>query len=236
MKTLLLTLFILFSTAQLSLQAQKFLRPFETFSHSLPAYITLEDGVEFECTIKKIERKKGLIETIYVSTATEKKREIAIETIKHAYLPQSGWDKMIDFNDVIYSANRWEDGLYDKERIKAGYAYFEKATVIVKDKESTMLMQLLNPHGSARIKVYHDPFATETMGVGVAGIQLTGGDDRSYYISKDGATAYKYTKKEFRTDFKGLFGDCQSVLDTYGKSAWSEFEKIMFNYNYTCSK
>ncbi|MCY7356918.1 MAG: hypothetical protein LH609_05510 [Rudanella sp.] len=45
-----------------------------------------------------------------------------------------------------------------------------------------VLVQLVNPGFESRIRVYDDPFATETMGVGFVGVQLTGGMDKSFYL------------------------------------------------------
>lgn len=231
-------IFILLIVAGLcsSTNAQKLLKPFDTVSHKKTSYIYMENGKEIQGTVKKLKRKKGLVREINIKNAKGKKVTVPIEDIKYAYLPQSGLDKFMKFDEFIGDATMWEDGLYDKERIKAGYAYFEKAEVMVKKKKRTMLVQLLNPGLCSRVKVYHDPIAKEAMGVGVAGFKVAGGGDKSYYISKDGAVATKLLKKRYKKSFGDLFGDCKTVKSKFGKAQWSKFEEALFLYNQTCEK
>lgn len=222
--------------ASFSVQAQKFLKPFESVSHKKTTYITKEDGSEMQGTVKKLNRKKGLVKKVKIKNEKGKKVEVPIEDINYAYLPQSGWDKFMKFDDFITDATQWDAGLYDLDRIKDGYAFFEKSQVKVKKKERTLLMQLLNPGTCSRIKVYHNPFAGETAGFGVAGIQVAGGKDKSYYIRIDNGVAFKLTKKSYKKKFKEVFGDCKEVKKKYGKAKWSEIEEAVFAYNEACAK
>ncbi len=237
MKKLILLCLLFGFVLQIEAQAQKFLRPFETISHKKPSYITKEDGTEIEGTVKKLKRKKGLIKEIDIKTKDGKKLTIPIESIKYAYLPQSGWDKFTKIDSYVGDATQWEDGLYDQERLKSGYAYFEKAETIVKKKKMTLLMQLLNPGLCSRIKVYHDPFAGETTSFGVGGLSLAGGEDKSYYLSKDNEAAYKFHKKKYNKKLVAeKFGDCAKVKKEYKKAHWENFEKMIFTYNESCKK
>ena len=65
----------------------------------------------------------------------------------------------------------------------------------VKKKKKVLLMQLLNPHFGAKVKVYHDPFANSTASVGVGGFTVAGGDEKSYYVQFGEDTAFKLEKK-----------------------------------------
>lgn len=232
-----LTLIAIFIFAMsTSLISQKLLKPFETVSHKKTSYIVKEDGTEIQGQVKKLKRKKGLIKEINIKGEDGKKVTIPIEDIKYAYLPQSGWDKLMKADDFLTDATQWEDGLYDNARLKEGYALFEKAEVIVKKKKRVLLMQLLNPHGCDRVKVYHNPFATETSGLGIGGIQVTGGKDKSYYISVEDATSFKLGKKKYKKMFDEVFADCEAVKKEFGKKGWNKFEKALFAYNKTCKK
>jgi len=214
-----------------TIQAQQLLKPFESISHKKTTYITLKDGTEISGTVKSLDRKKGLIEEVKMKDADGKKKIVAVKDIKHAYFPQSGWDQLSKGLDFASDATQWDSGLYDAERLKDGYAYFETCEVMVKKKKMTLLMQLLNPHASERVKLYHDPFSKETMGVGVAGVKLAGGIDKSYYASKDGAVAFKFEKKNYKEGFKKFIGDCKAVATKYSEAKWNEFVEAVFLYN-----
>ena len=194
----------------------------------------MESGDEIEGTVKKLKRKKGLIKEIEITLKSGKKQVIPIEDINYAYLPQSGWDKYLKITDFMTDGTQWMDGDYDLERIKEGYAYFEKSEVMVKKKKMVLLVQLLNPGTCSRIKVYHDPFATETMSAGIGGVKLVGGNDKSYYISKDNEVAVKLAKKIYKKSFADVYGDCKDIKKEFGDARWSEFEETLFGYNEKC--
>lgn len=231
MKKLLLLLTLTVFTFQI-LSAQKFLRPFDSVSKKKTSFLIKENGDEMECNIKKLKRKKGLIREFNYKSEKGKKITLPIEQIKYAYLPQTNFGKFVKSYSFLYDATQWEDGMYDKDRFKEGYALFEKSEVIVKKKQRTLLMQLLNPSACSKLKVYHDPFANETMGVGVAGIKLAGGDDKSYYVKFGDKPAFKLSKKKYKKRFEELFGDC-SAAKSIGNS-WSDFEAVVFAYNQEC--
>ena len=231
---LLLTLFVLSNTN--SLEAQDFLRPFDMVSHKKTTYITNTKGKEIQGSVKKLKRKKGLIKEINIKNKKGVKKTIPINQIDFAYLPQNGLEKVADFNTFLYDATQWNKGLYDQDRIKEGYAFFEKSKVMVKKKEMTLLMQLLNPGVCSRIKVYHDPFANETVGVGIGAIRVAGGNDKSYYIRIDDGVAFKLSKKKYKKMFGKVFGDCKTVLKAFGKAQWSKFEETVFAYNTACKE
>ncbi len=231
------TLFVLLlGLAASTTNAQDLLRPFYTISHKKPTYLTMKKGKEVEGTVKKIDRKKGLIEEIKIKTTDGKKKTIPVTDMKSAYLPQSGWDKMGKLDNFLSDATQWDKGLHDMDRIKKGYAFFETAKVLVKKKTRTLLMQLLNPGTCSRIKVYHDPFAKETASLGVGGVKVAGGLAKSYYISKDGKTAFRIFKKTYKEDFNKLFGDCDVVKKKYQDKKWNEFVEAVFAYNAECAK
>ena len=219
------------------MDAQKMLKPFDSVSKKKTSYITLESGEEIECQVKKIKRaKKGLIKEIEVKVDGEKVK-YPVEDIKQAYFPQSGWDKMLKFDDLITDPTQWNDSNFDQERLKDGYALFEKIDIVVKGEERKLLMQLLNPFPNTRVKVYHDPQAGERGGMRVGGLKVTKSLESNYYISKDGAIAERLRDKDYKKEFDALFGDCRETKKDFGKKvSWKKFEDALFSYNKSCSK
>lgn len=216
------------------MNAQEFLRPFNQVSTGKNAYITFEDGTELEIPIKRIKYKKGLIKGFSIKDENNNKKEIPIERIKFAYLPQSGFDKFTKITDFPHDATQWGKGLYDEKRFKKGYAYFEKVTVMVKKEKMTLLLQLLNPTNTSRIKVFKDMRAAESGGFGINGMQVSKSIDRSFYIQKDDAIVVRLKKSDFKEEFGNLFGDCNTFMSQYKKPKWKKFEEMIFFYNEKC--
>jgi len=216
--------------------AQSFIPAFDRFSGKEIAYITLEDGTEIEGTIDDIDRKKGLIEEVVLLPKGEKKkRKIKAEEIKHMYLPASGYNKLVNASEQGFNAQKWKDNNVNMEIINKGYAYFEKSTVGIKRDIETLLMQMVNPSFSQKIKVYHDPRAQESMRFGVAGITMAGGDDKSYYVKVGDATAVKIKRADYDKAYLALYKDCPDLLKKIKDDhRWSKFDEHLWAYTTEC--
>jgi hypothetical protein len=217
----------------LSLNAQEFLRPANTFSRSKTAYVTLQDGTTVEGEISKLKRKKGLIEEIRIEKENGDKVKIEPTNVAFMYLPPSGFDKLDRAMEEAFDTQLWDNEEVESELIQEGYAYFEQAQVLVKKKEQTMLMQLLNPHFASKLKVYHDPFAKETASVGVGGFTVAGGIDKSYYVQQGDETAFRLYKKDYKKEqFAQMWKDCPAVAEQYGEDIdWDELVKHIMAYS-----
>ena len=223
-----ISILLVFLFAALSLSAQEFASPSFSFSGKKPAYVTLNDGTVLEGNIKDLDRKKGLIEEVKISV-NGKKRKLEPSDIKHMYLAPSGWDNMTNALDKMGDAQRWDEDL-DANKLKEGYVYFETVAVLVKKKQRTLLMQLLNPATATGIRVYHDPFAKETMGAGIGGIQVVGGNAKSYYVKRGSAVAYRLYKKTYDEQYNMLYKGCDAILKAEDAEKWSGFQNHINNF------
>lgn len=215
-----------------TVMGQDLLSPLEGISFKKTSHIHMKDGSEVKGNIKKLDRKKGLIEEVKIKTEDGKKTTLDTEKISHMYLPQSAMDKLGKALSFMNDATQWNDNDYNQNLLGDGYALFEQSEVQVKKKKRTLVMQLLNPHFSNKIKIYHDPFASETMAPSVGGIKVAGGDDKSYYISINGGTAYKLQKKNYKEEFKKIFGDNKDIMAKYGENIrWKDFVEAVFEYS-----
>jgi hypothetical protein len=212
--------------------AQDLLSPSFTYSHKKTSYITLKDGTEIEGTIKKIDRKKGLIEEIKIENAEGKKEKYKPEDVAHMYLPQSGFDKFSQAMDVATDAQKWNDQKMNQELLDSGYVYFENADVYYKKKKKMeLLMQLLNPTFSKQVKVFHDPMAKQSASVGIGGVTVAGGNEKSYFVkTSDDVPAYKLKKKDYKDEFKVLWKDCEELMNKEN-IRWSELSEDVLAYS-----
>ncbi len=240
LKTVLMAFVVFASFTVASAQEQyQLLSSSTSFSHKKISYITLNDGKEITGYIKDLDRKKGLIEEIKLKTEAGKVMKIDPADIKSMYLPQSGWDKVRNAMDFVSDAQQWDDKEVKSDIIQKGYAYFEKSDVMIKKKKKTLLLMLLNPHFGSKIKIYHDPFASETMGAGIGGVTVIGGATKSYYIKKGKATANRVKMKDYTEQFKALFGDCEGLVNMNKQQGhepkWGELQLHTYTYTTECN-
>jgi hypothetical protein len=218
------------------LMGQDFLEGSHTFSSKKESYITLQNGTEVTGFIDDIDRKKGLIEEIVLKDKDGKKIKLKPEQVKHMYIAPSGFDKLSNANAKMYNATKWED---DKSahaaHMKEGYVFFESTDVMIKKEKMKLLLQLINPGFANKIKVYLDPYASETGGLAFGGIQVTGGDAKSYYFKKGDAVAFKLQKKNYDEEWENLYGDCPALKKEFAKKmGWSEVERHVYYYSENC--
>lgn len=115
------------------------------------------------------------------------------------YLPESGVGELGRFLNAAFDATQGDNTSLNAEYLKDGYAFFESInTEIRKKKEGVVLLQLLNAAFSNSIKVYHDPFASETNAMTVGGFNVVGGADKSYFIRKGDSKAERVKKKNYQ--------------------------------------
>lgn len=202
-------------------------------SNDKESYITLNDGTEIVGTVKDLDRKKGLFEEVTIKKEDGKKMTFKPEDIKFMYLPPSGFskftvgmDKMTDINKINKDASN------SSAMMRPGYFYFETSEVMIKDKKRTLLLQMLNPSFSSKIKVFNDPYAKETMSAGIGGMTLAGGDSKSYYVKVGDEPAFRLFKKNYDEELVHLYKDCASMKESYPDGLfWSKFSKHIFAFD-----
>lgn len=213
-----------------ALNGQQLLSPSDRFSKKKTSYFTLNDGTELTGTIKDLDKKKGLIESIKIKDGAGKKHKLKPKDIKYMYLPPTGLDNLGKALDFVYDAQKWNDEKLNQDFLKQGYVYFENADVKVKKKNEKLLMQLLNPGFSKHVKVYHDPRAKESIGLGVGKLTVAGDNDKSYYISKDNAPAFRLKKKNYGKEFEPLWNSCSKIMEDSNKR-WGNFVNHIIAYS-----
>ena len=228
-------IFILFSC--LTSFGQDFLDGSFTFSSKKESYITLNDGKEIVGFIDDIDRKKGLIEEITIKDMDNKKIKLKPEDVKHMYIAPSGLDKLGEGVNIMNNATKWnEDKSAHAEYIKDGYVFFESTEVMIKKEKLTLLLQLVNPGFARGIKVYFDPLAKESAGIGFSGINVAGGGAKSYYFKKGDGVAFKMEKKNYDDEFANLYGDCPDFKKEFAKEqGWGKVENHVFFYSEKCN-
>lgn len=229
-KKFLLIALTVFCIAEVS--AQQLLSPSFTFSHKKTAYLTLVDGTELEGIIKDVDRKKGLIKYIKIEDKIGRKHKLKPTAIVHMYLPSSGLDKLSKAISFLEDMKKWNKQKLNQDLLRQGYVYCENTQVLVKKKKRTMMLQLLNPEFSNEVRVFHDPMAKHTMGIGVAGINATGNIAKSYYVKKaDEDVAHLIKKSKYNKEFAKLWGGCDALIQKTTDIKWRDLTQHILDYS-----
>lgn len=216
---------------------QYFATPVEGFSKKKPSYVTLKTGEELVGTIKDLDFKRGLIDEITLVVGKKDKRKLTPDMIAHAYLPESGLNKMGKALDFAYDATQWGSDDINQEYMTDGYAYFEQSTVRLKKKNIEALLQMVNPAFNNPVKIFHDPWAKESASVGVGGITVAGGLEKSYWVIIGDDPAFKIKKKEYEDSISKIFSTCPDYASKLGDGPkWADFPEALFNYSKACKK
>ena len=233
----LLSLFLLIGPLEMDAQKKRYIAtPVDGFSKGKTSYITLTNGEQFEARIKKMKRKKWLFQEMEFITEDGKKLKYPASEIKSMYLPQSGMDKLGKFTDSMYDVTEWEGSEeLNQEHLKEGYAYFESTEVnYKKDKVQTLLLQLLNPAFSSKVKIYHNPASAERGGMRVGGFKVTESVENSYWIKVGDDTAFKIKKKQYDDMAEVIYAECPNYLRKLKKYDWKKFGEDVYNYTKSC--
>ena len=209
---------------------QQLLPPLERFSTKKQGYLIKNDDTRIDFVLDDLDRKKGLIIKVEGKSIDGKKFSFKADEIKVLAIAPSDWSKFAAFNQSTTSVVKMKQTKTSDYNRELVYFYQEE----LKDRKITALMQLLNPDFADKIRIYHDPWAAETMGFGVAGIQITGGIDKSYYFKVDGITR-RYFKREYDDDFKKLFGSCSALMTKYKDFAWRDIPTHLFFFETECN-
>lgn len=227
-KLFLLALTVLFGVTA---SAQELLVPSLGFSKKKTSYVTLQNGTELEGVLKDLDYKKGLIEEITIVDNSGKKHKLEPSSVKFMYLFPSGFDKFGKVVEATHNVQKWNDKDLNQAFLDRGYVYFETIDVkISKKKTIPLLMQLLNPDFSKKVKIYFDPYAGKTASLGIGSVKVVGGNEKSYFIKfPDDPAAFKLEKKDYDKKFAELWKKCTSLSKTTDIK-WNDLTNHIIQY------
>ncbi len=134
-----------------------------------------------------------------------------------------------DVSIIKIATANWE------EIAETEYLFFEQA-IQPKKKGKIRLFLLLNPGFDSKIKVYDDPFAQETSENSIGGIQVSGGEKKSYLFVKNHEKPIKVKKSDYKNQFIQLYGDCPEMMETFTieKDMFKDLAVHVFTYDQVC--
>jgi hypothetical protein len=235
----LLVLLIMFCTVGYT-RSQGFITPLEEEAYAAiynqPCTAILASGDELVGRFVGASGTNGYLNTITIKLESGEKRKLKPEEIKKLLIKASGFTKLALITESTTSVRELTETNFD-EIINREYLIFE--TALSHNKEGkTRLLQLLNPGFDSKIKVYVDPNAQETMGIGLAGVKLTGGKDKSLLFVTNGDKAIKVKKGNYKESFLELYAMCPQMLQAFSdeKLKWQDVAGHVFVYDQICQE
>ena len=199
-----------------------------------PCVVKLKSGEEVKGKFKGGSLLNGYLNKVAIVGEDDEKVKFKPEDIERLSVKSSGLAKLAMIMESSSSVKEMTNANYD-EIVNREYVIFESGLKASK-KDKARLLQLLNPGFDDKIKVYADPEANETGGLGLGAIQLTGGADKSYLFIKAGDKAVKVKKGSYRRNFDELYADCPDMLKVFAgeKIKWADIAGHVFAYNEAC--
>ncbi len=235
-----LTILLLVCCAVASGNSQGFVTPLEeddfTVLYNQPCTAMLVSGDELIGKFVGGSGSNGYLNTVTLKLESGEKRKLKPEEIKKLTIKTSGLAKLELITESTESVKAATNTNFD-EIINREYFIFE--TALSHNKEGKIrLLQLLNPGFDSKIKVYVDPNAHETMGIGLAGVKLTGGKDKSLLFVSDGMKAIKVKKSDYKESFVELYSKCPKMLEVFAGEnlKWQDVAGHVFVYDQICQE
>ncbi|WP_156152229.1 hypothetical protein [Flammeovirga sp. OC4] len=210
--------------------------PSTAMSGAKNSYVIKNDGTKIIGKVTSSYLVKNVLKSFTFKTESGEKFKFKAEDVKEVgikTLKIQTYTQAVTANSITELAGRDFNKVVDQE-----YFYFEQALLPGK-KNKFALMQLLNPGFDHVVKVYKDPNAKETTGLGVGGIKVTGGIDKSYLVCDAGSNRAVYLeKKKYTKESKTvIFTKCPDIFEKYyggDKFAWRDFAEHVYVYDQLC--
>lgn len=219
-------------------QGQGFIEPLSADDIGLlgnkPCIVTLASGEEIKGEFKSAVLIGGYLDKISILTTGGATTKFQPEEIVSLKVKAGTLAKLSMVAESVSSIKEMTNTNFN-EIIQREYIVFETA-LKAKKKNKARLMQLLNPGFDHKIKVYADPEARETAGLKLGGVQLTGGEDKSYLLVTGGTKAVKIKKSSYRKNFDELYAGCPKMLAVFAgeKIKWQDCAGHVFAYDHAC--
>ncbi|MDN4166677.1 hypothetical protein QWY31_14295 [Cytophagales bacterium LB-30] len=222
--------------AYTSLLAQSFLTPVGGMIGKQEGYVVLLSGDTLQGKLTMATQMNGLLKTFTFVTTADEKRKLKAEEVQCLWLKAGTLAKLEAMSEASRSLKRMASTDFD-QIMNREYIVYERALLPGK-KEKYALLQLLNPGFDHTIKVYEHPNGGETAETSIGGLTVSGGEDKSYLVVKNGAQAQVVKKRTYTESFAWLFGDCPDMVRHYSeqneKISFWDFASHTFDYDQTC--
>ena len=191
-------------------------------------------GNEIEGKVVSGRAIKSSPRSIKVADIAGNKIKLSADQIKSAKIKASDLIKFAIANENLGSIEELTKANW-KDIINSEFLFYEHALAPKKKKDKSYLYQLLNPGFDSKIKIFHNPFGSESGGSAILGVQVTGGEEKSYLLVKNGQKSFKVKKGNYKKLFMEIYGDCPAMVEAFGnKIKFDDLAGHVFAYDRIC--
>jgi small nuclear ribonucleoprotein (snRNP)-like protein len=200
-----------------------------------PCTVELNNGEVITGKLSSGNLTNGFITNITVKSENGEKLKFKPDDVKRLSIKTSKLAKLTMISESASSIKKMTQTDFD-DIVNLEYIIFESALAHNKS-EKIRLVQLLNPGFDSKIKVFGDPNPNKkTSGLAVGAIQLTGGEDKSYFFVQNNEKAVLVKKGNYDKNFIDLYSKCPIMLGSFtGKDVkWADVAGHVFAYDKLC--
>ena len=230
--TALFLLFVLISTSQLI--AQAFISAVSEFQPSNDCIMELIDGTIVEGKVASATLINENISSMTLKDANGIKHKHKAAEIKRFQVKMGFLAKMDAAAEGSSSISEMTKTDFN-EIVNREYIIYQQA-LLPKKKDKYRLLQLVNPGFDSKIQVFDNPKGKETGGLGVGGVQITGGKEKSYLVVVDNKKSIEVEKGSYKKDFVEVFSGCDKFIQTIDdkKPKFWDMAAHVFAYDQLC--
>lgn len=164
----------------------------------------LKDGSELKGKPLVVPKGRGNLKMVTIKMEDKTKHKLGPDDIQSFMLKPNKLTKMANTKTSITAMASGANQSNYRE-----YIHYIPANL---PNGKPAIMQHLNRGFDDTIKIFADPKGRETAGVGVGGVQISGGLDKAYLVLKKGAPNTFIVKKgSYDKQWEEIFGDCPAM-------------------------
>lgn len=210
--------------------AQDFMEPFSDFISDRECYVITNRGETITGYLGGATELSGFITRLRIRDEEGKLYKFKAEDIQRFAIRPGAFAKLATIAEkstsIRHIVNTNQDNILDREWI-----YFD-AQSMPRRRNKIALLQLLNPGLDEFIKVYDHRNGSKSMPVSVAGVNLVGGEERTYWVVKGDGKPVIVRKASYKKSFVDLFVDEPDLISAQReRPKFKDFASHIHAYN-----
>ena len=210
--------------------AQGFTEPFTDFFSERQCYVITNSGERIVGWLRSATESRGFITRLSLKDVDDRVHKFKAEDLQSFSVKPDFVSKL---SAVAESSNSIREILdtNHEDILERGWIHYDTQNM-PRRKRKMALLQLMNPTFDEHIKVYYHLNGSKSMPVSLGGINLTGGEERTFWVVKGDSKPIIVRKASFKKYYNLLFADEPDMFKRIGgKPDFEAFAQYIQTYN-----